>query len=159
MVISESNTPRRNNRVRYELVEHIGVLNTKKSGWTREVNIVAWNGHEAKVDIREWDPQHVRMSRGVTLLEEEAEQLAKYLARRYGLIYTDERTERGCFDAGPVDQGYEGGASGYEKGITAGAAAESSTIQGDGYKAAAAESAEFGGTAPPVEEDDSMLVF
>ncbi len=93
MVYSESNTPRRNNKVRFEMVEHIGVLNQKKSGWTREVNIVAWNGNAPKIDIREWDPQHVRMSRGVTLLEEEAELLVKHLAKRYGFIWQEPRQE------------------------------------------------------------------
>ena len=105
MVYSESNMPRRNNKVRYEVVERIGVLNRKKSGWTREVNVVAWNGNEPKVDIREWDPQHERMSRGVTLLEEEAEVLAKYLARRYGLIYP-ENNSRGYTDSHQQNQRY-----------------------------------------------------
>ena len=89
MAYRESNTRRRANDVRYEMVEHIGVLNHKDSGWTREVNIVAWNDGKAKVDIREWDPEHTRMSRGLTLLEEEAETLARLLAKRYRLDSPD----------------------------------------------------------------------
>jgi hypothetical protein len=115
MVYSESNTPRRTNKVRYEVVERIGVLNKKKSGWTREVNVVAWNGNAPKVDIREWDPQHVRMSRGVTLLEEEAERLAQYLARRYGLIYPENTSDQGYVNAGQHTQNYSSGSSLYSE--------------------------------------------
>lgn len=72
-------------KVRFELMEHIGVLAEKNSGWKKEVNIVAWNGGPAKVDVREWDPDHARMSKGITLLEQEAEELAKHLCKRYGI--------------------------------------------------------------------------
>lgn len=78
-----------NDEVRFDLMEHIGVLGTKENGWTKEVNIVAWNGGAAKVDVRDWDPDHERMSRGITLYEEEAEKLAKALAARYGVGICD----------------------------------------------------------------------
>ena len=73
-----------NDEVRFDLMEHIGVLANKDNGWTKEVNIVAWNGGAAKVDVRDWDPEHERMTRGITLFEDEAEKLAKALAERYG---------------------------------------------------------------------------
>jgi hypothetical protein len=76
----------RNDKVRFNLMEHIGVLSQKDNGWTREVNIVAWNDGPGKVDIREWDPEHKRMTKGVTLFEEEAERLAEVLAGRYGFV-------------------------------------------------------------------------
>lgn len=84
------NTSQRNNNdeVYFDLMEHIGVLTNKENGWTKEVNIVAWNGGKPKVDIRDWDPDHLRMTKGITLFEEEAEKLTKALARRYGLRYT-----------------------------------------------------------------------
>ena len=52
---------------------------------TKEANIVAWNGGVPKLDIREWDPEHERMSKGITLMEAEAEALAKVLAARYSI--------------------------------------------------------------------------
>ena len=84
---SNNNNSQRNNgdRVRCDILEEIGVIGQRNDGWTREVNIVSWNGGIAKVDLRDWDPEHNRMSRGITLLEEEAEKLTKVLARRYGL--------------------------------------------------------------------------
>ena len=87
MAYNQNYSQRSNDKVRFDLMEHIGVLAQKDNGWTKEVNIVAWNGGRAKVDIREWDPDHARMTKGITLLEEEAETLVRALARRYGLRY------------------------------------------------------------------------
>ncbi|MDO5733305.1 MAG: PC4/YdbC family ssDNA-binding protein [Eubacteriales bacterium] len=57
--------PRR--QVIYEIKEHIGVLSTSSSGWTREVNLVSWNDRPARIDIRDWDPERRKMSRGIGL--------------------------------------------------------------------------------------------
>ena len=62
---------RDDNKVTCEIVEHIGTLSTKANGWSKEVNIVVWNHNEPKIDIREWDESHIKMSRGVTLTKEE----------------------------------------------------------------------------------------
>lgn len=75
-----------NDTVTYEIIENIAVFGKRKdTGWTKEANIVAWNGGVPKLDIREWDPSHERMSRGISLYEEEAEALAKALAKRYSV--------------------------------------------------------------------------
>ena len=55
----------------YEIVKTIAVLSTSKSGWTKELNLVAWNGREPKYDIREWAPEHEKMGKGVTLSDDE----------------------------------------------------------------------------------------
>lgn len=55
----------------YSIIKHIAVLGENKNGWRKELNIVSWNGHEPKYDIREWSADHVKMSRGVTLTESE----------------------------------------------------------------------------------------
>lgn len=65
--------------VTFEIKEHIGVISENNKGWTKELNLVSWNGGEAKYDIREWDPEHVKMSRGVTLNEEQATALRDIL--------------------------------------------------------------------------------
>lgn len=64
-----------NQEVTFNIMEHIGVLEERKDGWTKEVNIVAWNEGMPKFDIRDWDPSHERMSRGITLMEDTAEKL------------------------------------------------------------------------------------
>ena len=102
MAYRENDSQKRNDVVHFDLMEQIGVLSIKDNGWAREVNIVAWNGGTAKVDIREWDPKHVRMSKGVTLFEEEAETLTKLLAARYGLRLADKAPARGEFMEAPA---------------------------------------------------------
>ena len=66
----------------YEIKEHIATLSTNRDGWNKEVNVVAWNGNAPKIDIREWAPDHARMTRGITLTEKEGEDLAKGIAQR-----------------------------------------------------------------------------
>lgn len=59
----------------YEITEYLGVLSENAKGWTKELNLISWNGREPKYDIREWSPDHTRMGKGVTLTEEEFETL------------------------------------------------------------------------------------
>ena len=59
--------------VEYTIHEHIAVLEIfdgRETPWTREVNLVSWNGKPPKIDIRDWSESHERMSRGITLTEE-----------------------------------------------------------------------------------------
>lgn len=30
--------------ISFEIVEHIGVLSTGSKGWTKELNLISWNG-------------------------------------------------------------------------------------------------------------------
>ena len=60
---------------KYEIVAHIGVLSTSEKGWTKELNVIKWNDHEPKYDIREWSPDHTKMGKGITLNEKEIGQL------------------------------------------------------------------------------------
>ena len=55
----------------YEIVMQIGVLSQSGSGWTRELNLISWNGRAPKYDLRDWSPGHQKMGRGVTLSREE----------------------------------------------------------------------------------------
>lgn len=68
--------------VTFEIVEEIGVIAAHSTGWKKELNLVSWNGGPAKYDIRDWDPDHSRMSRGVTLKEQEMRQIVDLLRRR-----------------------------------------------------------------------------
>lgn len=64
----------------YEIVEKIAVLGTSSKGWTKELNKVSWNGKPAKYDIREWDPEHEKMGKGITLTDDEFQKLKDALA-------------------------------------------------------------------------------
>ena len=35
-----------------QIVKHVAVLSTSESGYTKELNLVSWNGAEPKVDLR-----------------------------------------------------------------------------------------------------------
>ena len=63
----------------YEITQKYGVLSTSKSGWTRELNSVAWNGRSPKYDLRSWSPDHEKMGKGVTLTTEEVTALKALL--------------------------------------------------------------------------------
>ncbi|WP_163654827.1 YdbC family protein [Listeria sp. PSOL-1] len=65
--------------IEYEIVEKIGVLSENAKGWRKEVNLISWNGRAAKYDIRDWAPEHEKMGKGVTLSEEEWQELKKLL--------------------------------------------------------------------------------
>ena len=55
---------------KFDIVENIGVLSENAKGWRKELNFVSWNEREPKYDIREWDPEHNRMAKGITLTKE-----------------------------------------------------------------------------------------
>ncbi len=65
--------------VNYKIIRHIGIIRKNKSGWTKELNIISWNGGKPKYDIRDWDEEHVHMSRGITLTQEELKKLSELL--------------------------------------------------------------------------------
>jgi len=66
-------------KIEYEIISSKGVLSKNKSGWTKELNLVSWNGRPSKYDIREWSEGHEKMSKGITLTEEEIKCLKEIL--------------------------------------------------------------------------------
>ena len=53
--------------IKFEITDHLATLSTSPKGWTKELNLVSWNGAAAKYDIRDWSPDHSKMGKGVTL--------------------------------------------------------------------------------------------
>ena len=64
----------------FDIVEEIGVLSESRRGWTRELNLVSWNGADPKYDIRDWSPDHERMGKGISLSVDEFNALKEILA-------------------------------------------------------------------------------
>lgn len=58
--------------VKFEITNDIGVLSESGSGWKKELNLVSWNDRDPKYDIRDWDPNHEKMGKGITLSRDEA---------------------------------------------------------------------------------------
>lgn len=57
--------------ITFEIKEALGILSESAKGWTKELNLVSWNGREPKYDIREWDPAHEKMGKGLTFTTDE----------------------------------------------------------------------------------------
>lgn len=67
--------------IEYEIVEELGVISERTKGWTRELNLISWNGGAPKYDVRDWAPNHEKMGKGITLSKEEAESLKDLLSK------------------------------------------------------------------------------
>jgi hypothetical protein len=66
--------------ITFEIKKHLGIIGEDYRGWTKEVNLVSWNNRKPKLDIRDWDPEHAKMGKGVTLSAAELEKLKELLA-------------------------------------------------------------------------------
>ena len=51
--------------IKYEILKTIGILSENSRGWTKELNLISWNGGKPKYDIRDWAPAHEKMGKGV----------------------------------------------------------------------------------------------
>ena len=69
--------------ITFEIKEEIGVLSTSPKGWTKELNIVSWNNGKPKFDLREWDSDHEKMGKGVTMTVKEARALRELLDKYF----------------------------------------------------------------------------
>lgn len=70
--------------IKYDIVEELGVLSESAKGWQKELNLISWNGAEAKYDLRDWSPNHEKMGKGVTLTKDEVQELYKLLTEIVG---------------------------------------------------------------------------
>ena len=68
--------------IQYEIVEEIAVLSKSGSGYTKEINLISWNGKEPKYDIRSFSPDREKCGKGITLTEAEAKSLLKALRKQ-----------------------------------------------------------------------------
>ena len=64
--------------IKYE-IKKVRNLSESSKGWTKELNLISWNGREAKYDIRDWAPEYEKMGKGVTLSKEELKELRNIL--------------------------------------------------------------------------------
>lgn len=61
--------------IKFKIKKHIGVLSESSKGWKKELNFISWNEGAPKYDLRDWSPDHVKMGKGITMTEEELEEL------------------------------------------------------------------------------------
>ena len=65
--------------ITHKIVKQIAVLGNSKGSWNKELNLVSWNGRDAKLDVRDWPPDHGKCGKGITLTYEEARDLCAAL--------------------------------------------------------------------------------
>lgn len=67
--------------IEYEIVKEIAVLSRSEGGYTKEINLIAWNGKEPKYDIRSFSPNREKCGKGITLSADEAAAILKALQK------------------------------------------------------------------------------
>ena len=66
--------------IKFEIKKSFGVLSESAKGWKKELNLVSWSENEPKYDLREWDAEHEKMGKGITLTAEELKKLKELLS-------------------------------------------------------------------------------
>lgn len=71
------------NEIKYEIVEHIGVVSESGKGWRTELNMVSWNDREPKYDLRSWSENHEKIGKGIALSKDEVVKLKELLDENF----------------------------------------------------------------------------
>lgn len=48
----------------------------------KELNVIKWGDNKPKLDLRGWNDDHTKMTKGITLTDEEAEAFAETIRNR-----------------------------------------------------------------------------
>ena len=67
--------------IKFEIIEQLGVLSEGTKGWKKELNLISWGERDAKYDLRDWDENHEKMTKGLTFTTEEIIKLRDILNR------------------------------------------------------------------------------
>ncbi|WP_088051872.1 YdbC family protein [Virgibacillus dakarensis] len=65
--------------VDWDVIEEIAILHESQAGWTKELNIISWNGDEPKYDVRWWNADKSRLGKGFTFTAEELSKLKEII--------------------------------------------------------------------------------
>ena len=79
----------RNQELKFEIINQLGIISTSSKGWTVEFNRVSWNGKEPTYDVRAWSPDHTKMGKGITLSKEELITLSEMLSKEVEFLRED----------------------------------------------------------------------
>lgn len=77
-----ANSSKKEPEFTFKIEAHLETLSEKQgkdgSKWTRELNLVSFNGKDPLYDIRDWNSDHTRMGKGIRLTRDEMDVLAKF---------------------------------------------------------------------------------
>lgn len=63
----------------YQIIKELGIISEKSGGWSKQLNLISWNGAEPKYDIRDWSPDREKMGKGISLSAAELQALMDLL--------------------------------------------------------------------------------
>ena len=67
-----------------EITRKIAIMAMNEKGFSKEINLISWNGGEPKYDIRNWHPGREKCGKGITLTRDEAIALMDALIQEFG---------------------------------------------------------------------------
>jgi len=67
-----------------EIARRIAIIAVNDKGFSKEINLVSWNGAEPKYDIRNWHPGREKCGKGIKLSRDEALALMGALISEFG---------------------------------------------------------------------------
>lgn len=62
----------------YSIEQNLATLSVKGS-WALELNLVSWGNRTPTLDLRRWNEDHTKMSKGLSLTKDELEAIAKFV--------------------------------------------------------------------------------
>lgn len=62
----------------YNIIRNIATI-SQRGSWALELNLISWAGRPATFDLRKWNEDHSKMSKGISLTREEVKALGKFL--------------------------------------------------------------------------------
>ena len=75
--------------ITYEIKEKVGVL-ADNGAWETQINLISWNHGAPKYDIRKWNVETGKMSKGISLNEDELLTLRDIQNEQFGEEEEDE---------------------------------------------------------------------
>ena len=67
----------------FNIVQHIATLSDNDATWPLELNLVSFNDDPVKYDLRKWNKRHDRMSKGISMTEDELKNLMQVLSKYF----------------------------------------------------------------------------
>ena len=58
------------NNFSYNIVRNITTI-SQRGNWALELNLVSWDGRPATFDLRKWNEDHTKMSKGISLTRDD----------------------------------------------------------------------------------------
>ncbi len=64
---------------KFSIFKHVGNISKRNNGYTKELNMIFWDGREPVYDIRTWNDDHTKYGKGVTITPGEMKKLQELI--------------------------------------------------------------------------------